>query len=209
MSLEMLVIFFLITLTATATPGPTMLYIASSGLDQGVRGYIAAGSGVLVADFIYFFLTITGLNAILIASYELFFLIKWLGVIYLIYLGLKIIFSKSSTSIKNNNISVEAGLIQRFFIKGFIIHLANPKTILFFSALLPQFINTEEPLFYQAVIIGTILMLTQAGMSIVYGEMANRLGLIYGKTYSGKSLTIVSGILLIVAGIWLATVRRP
>ncbi len=207
MSLESIVTFFLITVVATATPGPTMLYIASCGLSHGYKGYLPALLGVLVADFIYFLLTITGLSVILLVSYELFYLIKWLGVAYLIYLGVRLIFSNYSNDNKKNILAHQI-VFRHAFLKGFFIHLANPKTILFFGALLPQFIDVEKPVLLQMVIIGFILVLTQAIISVVYGAMGNRIRVSVKKSYSGRKLNVVSGFLFIVAGIWLATVRE-
>lgn len=208
MTFESLFAFFLITVIATAIPGPTMLYIASCGLSQGRKSYLAATCGVLVADLIYFILTITGLSVILLASYELFSLIKWLGVAYLIYLGVKLIRSDSSINLKENNNSTCENVFPETFLKGFFIHIANPKTILFFSALLPQFIDPEQPLLFQISLIGIVLILTQAGVSIIYGATANRIRMHVSHSYIGKKLNLISGFLFVAAGVWLATVQR-
>ena len=102
MSLDTILAFSLVTIAAPAAPGPTVLYVASCGLNHGVRGYVAGSLGILVADLIYFLLTVTGLSAILLTSYELFSLIKWLGVAYLIYLGLRLILSEFPPPLKTN-----------------------------------------------------------------------------------------------------------
>ena len=212
MSFEMLVSFFLITVVATLTPGPTMLYIASCGLSQGTKGYLSAGLGVLIADIIYFIIAVTGLSAILLASHELFSILKWLGAAYLIYLGCKLIFSSNSISLDgdpvNNNVPLKVHMIRNAFINGFFIHLANPKTILFFSALLPHFINTDKPMLIQFVVIGAILISTQAVASIIYGSMGNVIRAYAVKSQSSRKLGIVSGCILIIAGLWLATTRK-
>lgn len=207
MPLESILSFFLITLVATATPGPTMLFIAACGLSNGVAGYIAGGLGVLVADLLYFILTVTGLSVVLLASEELFYVIKWIGVFYLIYLGVQLIFLRNSQT-SPSDFSVGEFAFRKTFLKGFLIHLANPKTILFFSALLPQFINPTESLYVQMSIIALILIITQAATSILYGAMADVIRRKLSAQYLRTRLNVVSGFILIIAGAWLATLRR-
>ncbi len=208
MSLETIITFILITIVATVTPGPTMLYIASCGLSHGSKGYLPASLGVLVADFIYFLLTVTGLGVILLASHELFFLIKWLGVLYLVYLGVKLIFSNCSTSIEKNEKFTHGIVFHHAFLKGFVVHLANPKTMLFFGALLPQFIDLEKPMLLQVLIISFILLFTQAIVSIAYGVMGEHIRTKLRNSYIGRRINIISGLLFIGAGVWLATIHR-
>jgi homoserine/homoserine lactone efflux protein len=208
MTFETIIAFFIISLVATALPGPTMLYIASCAITQGSRGYIAAGLGVLLADFIYFLVTATGLSVILLGAYDWFFLIKWLGVAYLMYLGFKLLLNKSRVSLNQQNIKTPKKSFRRLFTSGFLVHLANPKTILFFSALLPQFINPNQPLFFQLLIIGVILLFTQATMSVIYGATANHIRTRFIQPHFLNKLNIISGGLLIAAGAWLATLRR-
>lgn len=208
MSLETIVTFILITIVATVTPGPTMLYIASCGLSHGSKGYLPAGLGVLIADFIYFLLTITGLGVILLASHELFFLIKWLGVLYLVYLGVKLIFSNFSNSFEKNDDITHEMAFRYAFLKGFIVHLANPKTMLFFGALLPQFIDIKKPMLLQVLIIGFVLLFTQAIVSIAYGVMGEQIRDKIRNSYVRRRMNIVSGLLFMIAGVWLATMRR-
>ena len=193
MSLESILTFFLITFVATATPGPTVLYIASCGLSHGTRGYIAGSLGVLVADLIYFILTITGINAILLTSYEIFFLVKWLGTAYLIYLGMGLILSAFSHSIKAKALPARGKTFRRIFMDGFILHSANPKTVLFFSALLPQFILPEQPMFLQMSVLGAILLFTALSVFFVYGAMAARFRIHVSRSHWSKVLNMTSG----------------
>jgi len=208
MPLETIVTFILITIAATVTPGPTMLYIASCGLSHGSKGYLPTSLGVLVADFIYFLFTVTGLGIILLASHELFFLLNWLGVLYLLYLGVRLIFSNYVTSIDKNKEYTHEIVFHHAFLKGFVVHLANPKTMLFFGALLPQFIDVEKPMLLQVLIIGFILLFTQTIVSIAYGVMGERIRAKVRSSYVGRRINIISGLLFIAAGVWLATMHR-
>jgi homoserine/homoserine lactone efflux protein len=88
-------LFFVVTETALCfTPGPAVLLIASLSLRGGVRTGVQAGIGIAAANTLYFVLSATGVGALLLASSQLFFLLKWGGAAYLIWLGLKLLLSR-------------------------------------------------------------------------------------------------------------------
>src|SRR5712691_6248431 len=126
MSLSTFMIFLLTTAIVVLSPGATAIAIASQGVANGSRRAFAGVVGIASANAVYFMLSATGTASLLIASAVLFSVIKWVGVAYLVWLGLNAIFSRAG-AIRVQDAERKPSALYRLFAHGFIVEAANPK----------------------------------------------------------------------------------
>jgi homoserine/homoserine lactone efflux protein len=168
--------YWLYLLTEAAlslSPGPAVMLVIAYGLTQGARRSLLAALGVLTANALYFAVSATALGAVLIASTPFFVTVKWLGALYLVYIGLSALLGRPSP-ITASNLASRDQSPRSIFVSGLTLQLANPKTLIFFVAILPQFVDPSLPVGAQMVwlAIGSIVpeLLILGG----YGYLASR-----------------------------------
>jgi homoserine/homoserine lactone efflux protein len=201
-------LFFVMTeAVLSMTPGPAVLYVLSQAIRRGPAKSIWASGGILSANAMYFVLSATSLGAVIVASYRLFFVIKWVGAAYLVYLGLLSFFGKSSVmSLPESNGDVRSG--PRILRDGFVLQAANPKALLFFTAILPQFIDARHSIAFQIMVLGISSIVVEFAILFAYGQLAGR-ALSTARSPRFEKLTNrIAGSLLIGAGVGLAQLRR-
>ena len=159
-----------LTLVASITPGPAVLLVMAHGLKGGFASSVKAGLGVQAGNGIYLTLSAIGLGAILAASENLFHAIKWIGAGYLIYLGLRTI----ATARAAPATGTREPMLERPFQQTAMAQLANPKSVLFFGALMPQFIQPAYPLLPQYLAFAAICFVVEMPVLAVYGGLAAR-----------------------------------
>lgn len=195
--------FLLITIVLFLTPGPIVTLIITTGARQGTRAALltvagsSAGNAVLLAAIAF------GLSWILKASAEVFDLLRFVGAAYLIWLGIQAWRHAGEKA----EAMVPGGHVQAW--RGFVVAITNPKTIAFFTAFLPQFIDPALPVGRQllvmcicSVTLGAVL---DSGWAVAAG---------YGRAWFLKPrhnnfLGRLSGLVLIAGGIWLSLAHRP
>lgn len=141
---QTLLIFSIVAFIGIATPGPTVLLALTNGSRYGVRASVPGMAGAVLSDFVLISAVAVGLGALLAASEFWFSVVKWVGVVYLAYLGIRLLRSKGTVTIpaeaRTEQVSVRA-----IFLRSFLVAVTNPKGYLFFSAFLPQFITPTQP----------------------------------------------------------------
>jgi len=172
--LSSLYVFLLAALGLLLIPGPAVLYIVTRSVAHGRKAGLASVLGIELATLCHSMAAAFGLSAILLASSLAFSLVKYLGAGYLIYLGIKTIFSKSASPTKDD--SSTPSLLQMFR-KGFLVNLLNPKTALFFYAFLPQFVNPERgSSILQILLLGALFVVLATITDSTYALLSSGVG---------------------------------
>ena len=207
MTWQLWLLFVTTEAVLSMTPGPAVLFVLSQAIKRGSAKSVWASCGILSANAMYFVLSATSLGAVIIASYRLFFLIKWIGAAYLVYLGLSNFFGKSSVLSLPQEISdVRAG--PHILRDGFVLQAANPKALLFFTAILPQFIDAHQNVAFQIFVLAISSMVVEFAILFTYGELAGRALATARNPRFEKITNRIAGSLLIGAGVGLARLRR-
>jgi homoserine/homoserine lactone efflux protein len=186
-------------------PGPAVLCVVSAALGRGARQGFNASLGILAANTMYFALSATGLGAVLLASRTVFVAIKWIGAAYLVYLGFRMIFARATAASLLE--TAEPRRARGSFWNGFVVQAANPKALIFFTALLPQFIDPDAAVATQIGILAVSSVVIELGvLSIYVAACHNARRWVRGGRLE-RILERVGGGLLILAGARLAAMR--
>ena len=147
MPFDQLLLFVAAGLLLNLTPGPDVLYIVSQSLRHGLRAGLVAALGITAGCFVHIFAAAVGVSALMLASSTAFTLLKWAGAAYLVYVGVRMVFSSvpkvavmEIDSAAVSQISASRQQLKTIFLRGFWTNALNPKVALFFLAFLPQFI---------------------------------------------------------------------
>ncbi|MBX2836088.1 MAG: LysE family translocator [Gammaproteobacteria bacterium] len=166
--------YSLIVLGFVFIPGPATLLTIARATTSGTKVGIATGAGITTGDFLHTVMAVVGLSAIIAASATLFAVVKYLGAAYLIYLGLKALFQKTTVDMGQGRVPITA--IQAFS-QAILTEVLNPKTALFFLAFLPQFVDLQKgSVVLQLITLGLIFALMGFFSTIVYSVAAGGLG---------------------------------
>jgi threonine/homoserine/homoserine lactone efflux protein len=157
-----------IALIAVISPGPAVLLAVTNSLTRGMAKSVYSSLGNITGLFLVSGAAILGLGAVLQTSTVLFSTVKILGAIYLIYLGIRQ-FNSSDNVFKNPiQTATKIPWNRNTFLQGIIVAISNPKAILFFTALFPQFIDGSKSVPFQFLILTTTFMLYSFIALVIY-----------------------------------------
>nr|WP_198982730.1 LysE family translocator [Herbaspirillum sp. ASV7] len=167
MELTTIALYVIAVSAVTIIPGPTMLLALSNGAQGGMRLALFGIAGAALSDLLLIGAVALGLGGVLLASEKLFLVVKWGGVIYLMYLAWKL--WKASAQPVGVPTSKSTPLDEKSaFKRSLFVALSNPKGLLFFSAFLPQFINTNSNVLSQYFTLAVITALIDIALMSAY-----------------------------------------
>lgn len=173
MTLDTWFAFFLASWIISLSPGPCAFSAMSAGMRFGYKKAIWNILGMQLATVLLLAIVAVGLGALLAASDTLFNIIKWLGVAYLVWLGLQQWRTKPVVITEEPDAN-PSKTSRELFWRGFLINASNPKAIIFMLAVLPQFINTQQPLWPQYMACELSLFITDFVVMSLYALLAAR-----------------------------------
>jgi threonine/homoserine/homoserine lactone efflux protein len=185
-------------------PGPTILLVMSYALGQGWRVALPMAVGVALGDFTAMTLSMLGIGALLMTSAGVFAILKWAGAAYLIWLGIKL-FRAGGTFEATAETRPSSRL--KMLSHAWLVTALNPKSITFFVAFLPQFLNPNAPLLPQMVVFEATFLILAFANAFGYALVASRARVLFRQPSAIRVFNRVGGTLLVGAGVATAASR--
>lgn len=220
MSLNLWLLYVSLAAAVIASPGPSALLCVSHAVSHGARKTIATIVGGITASMTLMALSALGLGAVIAASDTWFQAIKWAGAAYLVYLGISAWRTRPAASQTDGAEQVDvdvpavaaaaktAGSAWKLYRKGFMVGIGNPKDLLFFSALFPQFLDPSAPFAMQMTILGATWMVLDGSIMFAYALCGAKMMAQLASGSAGQWFHRVTGGAFIAAGGLLATAQR-
>ena len=197
------VTFLIVSFGLIIIPGPNILVIVSTSIAHGTKRGLQTVAGTSLAMAIQLLIVAIGTAGFVqLLSNGLFYL-KWIGVAYLLYLGLFHI--KNTFKPKKGETEVSASAS---FGRGFLVSLTNPKTLLFFSAFLPQFVSQTGDYGAQILLLSVSFWMMAVVLDSSYALLSSKLGLFIKTRHLNTVQNGFSGVLYLGASAWLAATKR-
>jgi threonine/homoserine/homoserine lactone efflux protein len=203
---ELFLPFVLAATLILIVPGPTILLVISQAVSHGRRSVVPLVVGVFLGDLTAITFSLLGLGVLMSTSAFLFSIFKWIGAIYLIYLGVK----RWQSSAEAGSSKHYAGHVSPLSLlrRAYIVTALNPKSITFFVAFLPQFVDPLKPAFSQLTLLGGTFLVLAAINATVYAIFAGRLSDQMRNEKTRKLFNLGGGSALIGAGIFTVCTKR-
>lgn len=209
MPLDTWLLFVVTVFFVSATPGPNMLLALSHGIRYGTRGALMTCAGLLSGLALFILASALGLGALMVTSEPLFLTVKYLGAAYLVWLGIRtwrapaVPLQATDAATQNDG---ETGW-QRFR-TGFLVALSNPKALVFFGALFPQFVSLKLPQAPQWLVLALTFYLIESTWQLAYASGGARLSRWLNSPQRVRWLNRFAGGSFLATGLALSTVNR-
>jgi threonine/homoserine/homoserine lactone efflux protein len=187
-------------------PGPTILTVISYSLAHGRQANAALVAAVALGDSTALLLSLVGLGALLAASAVLFTAIKWLGGLYLIYLGIKLL--RSGAALPASTGAPPSTSMWKLFFNTYTVTALNPKGIIFFIAFLPQFLRADRAVNTQLWTMALTFVVLASMNATLYAVFAASARRMLATAAAQRRFKLVGGCLLTTAGVWALLARR-
>jgi threonine/homoserine/homoserine lactone efflux protein len=207
MPLELWLAYAATTAVVLAIPGPTILLVLSYSIAHGRKATFPLVAGVALGDSIAITFSLIGLGTLLAASAFWFTIIKWMGGLYLIYLGLRLV-RGAAKPMQLQAAGTQQVSPRKLFTNAFIVTVLNPKSIVFFIALLPQFISAAHPATTQLWILGVTFVVLATIAATSYALFAASIRRFLASPRAQKAYSYIGGGLLCGAGVWALSAKR-
>lgn len=169
---DLWLLFLLTELALCFSPGPAVVFVASQGLRSNMTAVLWATAGIILGNSVYFLISALGLGSLLLTSPLLFNALRWFGAGYLLFLAWQSL--RGASGIISLRAAQEDLPGQVLLRNACLLQLANPKSLLFFVAILPQFINPDAPVAVQVLVLGITSQSAEILVLLFYGYFATR-----------------------------------
>jgi threonine/homoserine/homoserine lactone efflux protein len=203
MNWELFAAFLLITAVLVITPGPIVTLVIATGAREGMRAALTTVVGTTLGNALLLAAIACGLSWVVRNAATLFEILRWIGAAYLIWLGIQTWRHAGETGAA----SLPRGHVHLW--RGFAVALSNPKTIAFFTAFLPQFVDPGLPVEPQLALMCTVSVVLAAFTDSGWAVAAGLGRAWFMHSWRAKLLGRLSGVALIGGGVWLSLARRP
>jgi homoserine/homoserine lactone efflux protein len=213
-----LLLYLAATLLMCLSPGPNVLLMISLGLRDGRRAVLPAVGGIVAASLLFLTVSALGVAAALAASATLFAVVRYAGAAYLVYVGVQLVLAglrlrsagSAATTVRPAPADDASAPSHRgrFGWQGFVTHLSNPKAVVFWTALLPQFIDPSRAFAPQVVALGGIGIAMDAAVLAGYGFAAAATRHYAPTARFTRGIDVAAGAFFVLTGVLLALAHR-
>ena len=203
MNPQLFAAYLLITFVLVIAPGPIVTLVVTTGATRGIRPALATVVGTTLGNALLLTAIALGLSWVLANALILFEVMRWAGAAYLVYLGVQAWRGASKAAVA---LPVADHV---HFARGLAVALTNPKTIVFFTAFLPQFVDPSLPAGRQLAVMCVVSTLMAATTDTAWAVAAGLGRAWFMRPSRAKLLARLSGSVLIGGGVWLSLARRP